>query len=251
MTAVIQIINNFRYWDEQISSNNMVRKLRIHVKSIGTPGARLRGIPDDENHWGDHHLKCQIIAISAMNDPTGVSIPSVFYTYRTGKIQLSKDWIAMLTQLQNFLHWTTNERVRGPYIKGLVKKYAPPPKQPKQKMTIKEIKKNDRKREKDLMDNQAARNAQFQEDKKWLKENNPKQYRVRFDDESEDGNDDVRITEVRDKNGRKLKGPAPASQASTSPAKKRFRTKAPARKSTISAKKRPQKPSVEDDGYDV
>lgn len=83
----------------------------------------MRGIADDADHWNDHYLRCRVIAISAMVDPSGISIPQVFYSYRTGVEKASREWIDMLTQIQTLLHWTENKRVRAPYMKGLVMPY--------------------------------------------------------------------------------------------------------------------------------
>ncbi|KUI59952.1 hypothetical protein VP1G_07215 [Cytospora mali] len=131
--AVLKIIDNFTYWDKQFSSHTMVRRMRKDIERVGTLGAVLAGAVSDDSYWDDHYLKCKIIAIAAMVDPKGISIPHIFYSYRTGNDEMSKTWIDLLTQIQTLLHWTSNQRVRPPYIKGLAMPYrrpAPAPKKP-------------------------------------------------------------------------------------------------------------------------
>ncbi|KUI63782.1 hypothetical protein VM1G_12016 [Cytospora mali] len=124
--VVLKIIDNFTYWDKQFSSHTMVRKMRKDIERVGTMEAILVGSPSNDTYWNDHYLKCKIIAIAAMVDPKGISIPHIFYSYRTGDDEMSKKWIDLLTQIQNLLHWTSNQRVRPPYIKGLAMPYRRP-----------------------------------------------------------------------------------------------------------------------------
>lgn len=108
-----------------------------------------------------------------MHDPTGCSIPSVFYTYHAGTIKQTKSWIAMLTQIQTLLHWETNERVRTPYMKGLAVMYQPPRKTKGKGNKDVKANRNRKPTREETRTRDEDRKDQLRKDKDWLEENKP------------------------------------------------------------------------------
>lgn len=228
MTAVITIIKEFKYWDQQISSNNMVRKMRKKVEETGTMYTRLNGIPDYFNHWNDHYFKCQIIAIAAMTNSDGISIPHVFFSYRSGRDQISKDYIDMLSQIQEFLHWQKGKptpRVRPSYIRNLASRWVNIKKKDPPKLTLPQL--NRQRREQ-----QDAFEEQREADLKAYKEKHGKSFNMDDVDEAlenadEAGTDDDEgsVIEVeKNTTAKKRKIATVAAPAKTAKAAKKAKT---------------------------